>query len=600
MASRSSGNTSVRQAKAYVKVNGADIDKQYMDELVEIIVDSSLNLPDMVELSFHDDQLDLTDGNVFPLGASIEIEAESYAGGGTVVVFKGEITSVATVYDEGQLATFTVRGYDKSYRLHRESKTKAWLEMTDSDIAQSIAGNVGLSPQVEATTEVFKHVFQNGLSDMEFLQQRAARIGFEVFVRDEKLYFRKPDPTGQDAELEYGTEQGLHTFHVLLTVANQVNKVTVKGWDVAKKEAITGEASSSQTAPQINVGGWGGAVASSKVSSATRLEVRQPVQSQADADAVAKAILNEVNGSFIEAEGEAHGTPHLKAGMVIKLTKLGSKFSGKYKLTTVRHSYSADNGFMTFFTVEGMYPGILTRLLREQRTLPWGGVVPAIVTNNESPEDYAMVKVKYPWLTDTEESHWARVVQPGGGADRGFYILPEIDDEVLVAFEHGDFNRPYIIGGLNNGRDAPSDALGQIVVDGAVKTRIFRSRTGHTIRLVDEQGGDNYIEIVDAQQKTSMKFDTANETISVDSSKDITLEGQGNITLTARGNIEIKATGNLTMEGQQVDLSAQSNASLKANAQMNVKGAQTTVEGTMATVKGSASLILQGGIVKIN
>lgn len=601
------GNDALRIAHPSIKVNGSLVESANMDQLIELVVDSSLHLPDMAVITFHDETLELINSSKFPLGAPLEISMSDYENPRSPkVMFKGEIVALEPEFNEGVLATLTIRGYAKSYRLHRETKTKAWINVTDSDIATVIASNAGLSPDVESTSEVFKHVFQSALTDMAFLQQRAMRIGYEVFVQDEKLHFRKPDPTGSQVELEFG--KVLRSFRPALSVADQVNEVTVKGWDVQKKEKITGVASASPTAPSIGLGQWGGQAAQSAISAAKKIQVRRPVQSQADAESVAKAILNEVNSGFIEAEGESDGQPDLKAGMLVKITKLGDKFSGVYKLTAIRHVYNPDS-FTSYFTVEGSRPRILTQLLREQESEYWGGVVSAIVTNNQSDEgDWGMVKVKYPWLEDTEESFWARLTGPGIGPDRGLYFLPEVNDEVLIAFEHGDFNRPYILGGLYNGKDAPPEAIGTVVQGGNVETRIIKTRAGHIIRLTDTSGSEK-IEIIDSKTEMSMAFDSASKTIKVGSQgkvdvvaqQDIKLEATGNISITATGKIDIEATQGLTLNGMTVDLSAQSSATLKANAQMTVQGASTKVQGQATTdVIGGASVAIQGGLVRIN
>ncbi len=112
------------------------------------------------------------------------------------------------------------------------------------------------------------------------------------------------------------------------------------------------------------------------------------------------------------------------------------------------------------------------------------GVVIGIVTNNEDPEGMGRVKVRFPWLSDEDESNWARVTTFMAGNERGVYFLPEVDDEVLVIFEHGDMRFPYVIGSLWNGEDAPpSDNR-----DGENNIRIIKSRSGHEIRLVDKEG----------------------------------------------------------------------------------------------------------------
>jgi uncharacterized protein involved in type VI secretion and phage assembly len=82
----------------------------------------------------------------------------------------------------------------------------------------------------------------------------------------------------------------------------------------------------------------------------------------------------------------------------------------------------------------------------------WPGVVPAIVTNTDDPNGWGRVKVKYPWLSDAEESGWARLLGTGSGAACGLIAIPAVDDEVMVAFQHGDFDNPVVIGGMWNGK----------------------------------------------------------------------------------------------------------------------------------------------------
>ena len=86
------------------------------------------------------------------------------------------------------------------------------------------------------------------------------------------------------------------------------------------------------------------------------------------------------------------------------------------------------------------------------------GVVVGIVTNNQDPENLHRVKVQFPWLDGSTESHWARVATPMAGKNRGLYFLPEVDDEVLVAFEHGSIDFPCVIGSLWNGKDTPPES----------------------------------------------------------------------------------------------------------------------------------------------
>src|ERR1035438_8059879 len=146
------------------------------------------------------------------------------------------------------------------------------------------------------------------------------------------------------------------------------------------------------------------------------------------------------------------------------------------------------------------------------------GVVIGVVTNNQDPDSMGRVNVKFPWLSDVDESFWARIAAPMAGNQRGAYFLPEVDDEVLVAFEHGDVRSPYVLGGLWNGKDAPPATNG----DGKNNVRMIKSRSGHVVKLNDEDGKET-IEIIDKSKNNSIVIDTSKNTITITTDKDITL-----------------------------------------------------------------------------
>lgn len=192
------------------------------------------------------------------------------------------------------------------------------------------------------------------------------------------------------------------------------------------------------------------------------------------------------------------------------------------------------------------------------------GVVVGVVTNNQDPDGMGRIKVKFPWLNDQDESHWARICSLMAGKGRGAYFLPEINDEVLLAFEHGDRRFPYILGALWNGKDAPPTTNS----DGRNDVRLIKSRSGHVIRLNDEDGKET-IEIID-KNDNSITFDAVRNSLTIATKKDIMLSApQGTITLDAQ-TIEIKAS-------TQTTLQAGSTMDVKANATMNIKGAVVNI-----------------------
>ena len=165
------------------------------------------------------------------------------------------------------------------------------------------------------------------------------------------------------------------------------------------------------------------------------------------------------------------------------------------------------------------------------------GVVVGVVTNNQDPDGLGRVKVRFPWLSADHESAWARVITPMAGNDRGFYTLPEVDDEVLVAFEHGRVEFPYVLGALWNAQDKPPADNG----DGENNIRVFKSRSGHVIRLDDSEGAEK-IEIADAEGTESLVFDMAAKTITLTADSDIVIESKnGKVKVTGQKGVEITA-----------------------------------------------------------
>jgi uncharacterized protein involved in type VI secretion and phage assembly len=194
------------------------------------------------------------------------------------------------------------------------------------------------------------------------------------------------------------------------------------------------------------------------------------------------------------------------------------------------------------------------------------GVVIGIVTNNQDPEGLGRVKVRFPWLSESDESEWARIAVPMAGNDRGAYFVPEVDDEVLVAFEHGDVRFPYVLGALWNGQDKPP-ATNE---DGKNNIRTIKSRSGHTITLDDTDGAEK-IAIIDKTGNNSLIIDASANTLSIKADGDITLESaQGKVVIQGQ-SIEIKSTA------QDITIEASAGMDVKAGAQMNVKGSMVNI-----------------------
>jgi uncharacterized protein involved in type VI secretion and phage assembly len=193
------------------------------------------------------------------------------------------------------------------------------------------------------------------------------------------------------------------------------------------------------------------------------------------------------------------------------------------------------------------------------------GVVIGVVTRIDDPDGLGRVKVKLPRFSDDEESAWARVVSFMAGASRGAVFIPEVDDEVLVAFEFGDISLPYVIGGLHSQTDQAPYAN----PDGANNIRVIKSRSGHIIRLDDTDGSEK-IEIIDKTGTNKIVFDASANKISIESggdlelkaesgtlklaAKDVEIEASGDLKASASGDVNVEASGDMKLEGSEIAL----------------------------------------------
>jgi phage baseplate assembly protein V len=193
------------------------------------------------------------------------------------------------------------------------------------------------------------------------------------------------------------------------------------------------------------------------------------------------------------------------------------------------------------------------------------GVAIGVVTNNKDPDGLGRVKTSLPWMADQVETDWARVVTPMAGSGRGLYFLPEVNDEVLVAFEHGNPDTPYVLGGLWNGKDKPPESNS----DGKNDRRVIRSRSGNVIRLSDTDG-DAKIEIVDSSGKNTIVISAKENKITITADGDVTVQSNnGKLKLSGKG-VEITSTAAVKIEASQ-------GADLKASGQLNIKGSVVNI-----------------------
>jgi phage protein D/phage baseplate assembly protein gpV len=523
----------------FVTLSGSLVAEELMRDVFDITVENSLHMPDAATIILNDPGLKWIDDPVLAPGKPIEISASppEVAGSDAKRIFDGEIVGLEPEFGPAT-HKLTIRAFDRLHRLSRGRKVRSFQNVTDSDMARRFAAEVGLQADVEPTRQVHPYLFQNNQTNLEFLRERAIALGYALYVLDKKLCFKALAPTPRVVNLRWG--DSLSEFRPRMTTIDQISSVMVRGWDPRTRKEIVGEVTPGKGMRDIGQRQGGDAVAMEAFSIDARLLVSAPpLYDQIEADQLAKAVAARHAERFIEAEGTCGGNPEIVAGVSLKIDALGDKFSGSYFVTSATHRYGVADGFNTSFSISGQTPSTLLGLLRErERATTPPGLVIGVVTDNQDPEGWGRVKVKYPWLSPDHASDWARVVAPGAGADRGIEFLPEIDDEVLVGFEMGDIGHPYVLGGLWNGQDAPPQKSSDAIASGKVQKRIVRSRTGHQVVLDDADGGGS-ITIADKNGNT-IALDTATNALSMKVSGDITLDAGGQITIKGAGPVTVK------------------------------------------------------------
>jgi phage protein D len=602
-----------------IKINGADAPADLVGAVSRLVIDERLHLPTMFEIHLVLDRHNprwVDDGTIAE-GKEVELLLGYVSEEQSICV--GKVTSLDVDLDDHEWV-IEIRGFDLSFALHRDVKSRSFLKQTDSDIAQKIAGEGGgLTSKIDATSEVHEYILQHAQTNYEFLLDRARRNGYELRVVGKELRFQKPSPNGSPFKLTMGVN--LKRFSPRLSVAEQVDKVEVRGWDVKAKEAIVATADKGESAPKIGESKTASAIAKDVWGSATKLIPDAPVDSLGEARTLAQAVLDDHWSSFVQATAECHGDPKLRVGTAIEVEGVGKRFGGTYYLTAVRHVISKDGGYNAFLTASTRKAETVSSLLMDQEKRAIAPhVVTGIVTNNKEEENnLARVKVKFPWLFDQDESYWARLVTPMAGNERGYLTFPEVNDEVLVAFEHGDPNRPFVLGALWNGKDVPPKGTADLVGgDGKVNQRIWRSRTGHLF-IFDDTDGKESIQIIDKTEKNHIIITSDNNKLDVYLEGDIDVTSKtGKITVLAEKDISLESkSGKIKLKGVDTEFEATQSAKMKSGTSFDVDAgtsfaakakssaelsgtASVKIEGGTADVQGKSVTNVKGGIVNIN
>jgi uncharacterized protein involved in type VI secretion and phage assembly len=273
-------------------------------------------------------------------------------------------------------------------------------------------------------------------------------------------------------------------------------------------------------------------------------------------------------------------------------------------VSEVEHFLAPGDPVITRFTVGAAEPTSLVDLLGDgsdpSSSHFLGGVTVGVVTNLEDQESKNRVKLKLPYLTSAEETGWARVMQLGAGNGRGWWLHPDVGDEVIVAFENGDPRLPIVIGGVWSSRNAGPDLA--VLNNHKLENRAFTSAKKHVINFDDSNA--SAIEIKHGETNTLIRFHKDNGVLVDAVNQDLELKNaqgsikiaksSGDITMETKGKLTIKATQDVVIEGTNVNLKSSANTKVEAGAMLDLKASAP------AKLESSAITTVKGSMVQIN
>ena len=494
-----------------------------------------------------------------------------------VYEFRGLICEVSMEQSDGFTSDFVMRGYSPTILLENGPHLLSFYEKNLQQIVEQFSKSlsqsgclVNIKPRHKST---LKYICQYRESTFHFMNRLSSDFGEWCYYDGINLNFGKPSST-PNVEVTYGKD--VHSLQFKLRIL----PLAFSSYSYISKE----DKFESYDAPS-NVDGLdqhanyvlqeSGKIFTESVS----FPIRQRVESKSDLEGFVKQQKN-ARAADLEVLSGSSDNPAICIGAVadVKISRLedGSykkEDYGKFLITSIEHHITENGKYYNSF--EGIPAGIEVIPVKNV-ILPIAEPQIATVKDNKDPDNMGRVRVQMLWQqNDNLMTDWIRVMTPdagggkGGAKNRGFVVVPETGDQVLICFRYNDPDRPFVMGSLFHGKTGGGGGQGN-------KTKTLTSLSGSIVSL----DGDA-ISIIDAKSN-SIKFDGAGK-IDIKSSESISLTcGSSTITMDKSGKIEIKGT--------EITITGSTKAVMQSTAAFTAEGTSATVQGTSTEVKGDAKV----------
>jgi uncharacterized protein involved in type VI secretion and phage assembly len=275
-------------------------------------------------------------------------------------------------------------------------------------------------------------------------------------------------------------------------------------------------------------------------------------------------------------------------GAFIKIKGTQDHDYGDYIIIAVTHSYVIGGEYHNFFTA--IPSSLKASPLTDVTAVPCCESQAGVVTDNKDPENLGRIKVKLYWQKDND-TPWIRITTPYSGDDKGVYFVPEIGEEVMVGFEGGNAEKPFVIGSLYHGKMKPGSLF-----DSRNDIKAIKTRSGHTIKL-DDKDGNEKITIID-KEGDMIEFDT--------SKKQITITAPDKLNINAK-EINITGDSKISMSAPEISISGKTKVDVVSDANMkltskifDISSTKATIKGTTVDLSGDAMTNIKGGLLNLN
>ena len=500
-------------------------------------------------------------------------------------VFKGlVIKQNIKIRKSGSVLSVECR--NEAVKMTGNKKSRYFTDKKDSDIMEELIGFYGLQKDVEATTPALKEIVQYDATDWDFMLCRAEANGQVVIVEDDKVKVAKPAVSGAPVvKVAYGST--VLELDAEMDVRWQSKSIKASSWNASDQAIINADAAEPAT---TNSGNLSPADLADVLGGDTR-EIRHGGKvDTAELQAWADARLLKERLAKIRGRAKFQGFAGVMPGNIIEITGVGERFGGKMYVSGVRHSMSGGN-----WETDVQF-GLSTELFAETcnlQPLPAAGLLPAvsglqigIVTALENdPDGEDRIKVRLPLINTTEEGIWARIATLDAGKERGTFFRPEIDDEVVIGFLNEEPRYPIVLGMCHSSaKPAPEPAKDDNHHKGYVSREKLKLSFDDEKKIIGLE--------TPAGNKLVLSEDAKGISIEDENGNKITLDDKG-IKIESIKDLIVKASKDFKLDATNAELNAQSAFKAKGTASAEVSSPSTTI-------KGSATTVIQGGMVQIN